>query len=75
MVEVKLRHMDDEPLFRVIRGTPTAHELAALVGALFTRTLPAPSAPQVVSRWARSGRPNVAGRPGPGAWRSSALPR
>jgi len=24
--------------------------------------------------WARSARPRVAGRPGPGAWRASALP-
>jgi hypothetical protein len=66
--------MDDEALFRVIRGTPTAEELAALLGALFTRRVSAPSAPPIASRWSRSGRPHVSGRPGPGAWRSSALP-
>src|SRR4051812_13715751 len=27
----------DEPVLRVVRGTPTAEELAALVGVLFTR--------------------------------------
>lgn len=68
--------MDGEPLFRVLRGDPTAEELAALVGALLAgrRTaIPGPAAP--ASRWARSARPTVALRPGPGAWRASALPR
>ncbi|HWG98826.1 MAG TPA: acyl-CoA carboxylase subunit epsilon [Pilimelia sp.] len=69
------------PLVRVVRGSPTAEELAALVGVLVTRTGepadtaaggPAPSA------WVASGRPEptgVPGAPGPGAWRRSALPR
>ncbi|WP_344616587.1 acyl-CoA carboxylase subunit epsilon [Dactylosporangium salmoneum] len=52
--------MSEEPLFRVVRGTPTAEEVAAIVGALFSLapTPPAPVAPR--SRWARSARP---GRP------------
>ncbi|MDG4767863.1 acyl-CoA carboxylase subunit epsilon [Solwaraspora sp. WMMD406] len=66
--------------WRIVRGTPNAEELAALVAVLLTRTRPVPdSSPslQAPSRWARSARP-VAGRlprPGPQAWRGSALPR
>ncbi|MFI7607120.1 acyl-CoA carboxylase subunit epsilon [Micromonospora sp. NPDC049366] len=65
----------EEPLFRVVRGVPTAEELAALVGAIVVRSRPAGApAPAPVSTWARSGRP--AGRaPGRGTWRTSGLPR
>ena len=31
----------EEPLFRVVRGVPTAEELAALVGAIIVRSRPA----------------------------------
>ncbi|MER7169360.1 acyl-CoA carboxylase subunit epsilon [Micromonospora sp. NPDC000207] len=67
----------EEPLFRVVRGTPTAEELAALTGVLTSRSLstttPSPPAP---STWARSARPAAtAPTPGPNAWRSSGLPR
>jgi hypothetical protein len=44
-------------MFRVIHGTPTAEELAALVGAVLSRTRPTTPAPPAVSRWARSARP------------------
>ncbi|SCG65984.1 Acyl-CoA carboxylase epsilon subunit [Micromonospora coxensis] len=67
----------EEPLFRVVRGVPTAEELAALVGAIVARSRPvAAPAPAAVSTWARSARP-AAATPGvgPGAWRSSGLPR
>ncbi len=69
--------MQDEPYFRVVRGTPTAEELAALVGVLFQRSrVPAAApAPPVRSRWRDSGLPVTAPRPGTGAWRASALPR
>jgi len=70
---VTLGHVDDQPMIRIIRGAPTAEELAALVGVLLSRRVPAPVA-AAPSRWARSARPGVAGRPGPGAWRASALP-
>ncbi|GAA4567197.1 hypothetical protein GCM10023176_18830 [Micromonospora coerulea] len=66
-----------EPLFRIVRGVPTAEELAALVGAIVVRTRPtAAPAPVAASGWARSGRPTGA-RPvaGSGAWRASGLPR
>ncbi|MEU7870220.1 acyl-CoA carboxylase subunit epsilon [Dactylosporangium sp. NPDC049140] len=49
--------MAEEPLFRVVRGAPTAEEVAAIVGALFSLA-PAPAAPaRPRSRWALSARP------------------
>ncbi|WP_433056443.1 acyl-CoA carboxylase subunit epsilon [Dactylosporangium sp. CS-033363] len=52
--------MTEEPLFRVVRGTPTPEEVAAIVGALFSLA-PAPGAPaRPQSRWARSARPGRA---------------
>ncbi|MFG1868973.1 acyl-CoA carboxylase epsilon subunit [Micromonospora arborensis] len=61
----------EEPLFRVVRGVPTAEELAALVGAIIVRSRPASApAPAAPSTWARSGRP--ATRDG---WRTAGLPR
>jgi len=66
--------VDDQPVIRITRGTPTAEELAALVGVLLSRPVAVPAPVAAPSRWARSARPRVAGRPGPGAWRASALP-
>ncbi|WP_234587403.1 acyl-CoA carboxylase subunit epsilon [Micromonospora sp. MH99] len=61
----------EEPLFRVVRGVPTAEELAALVGAVIARSRPAATpAPAATSAWARSGRPAR-----PDTWRASGLPR
>ncbi|MEU4550956.1 acyl-CoA carboxylase epsilon subunit [Micromonospora violae] len=61
----------EEPLFRVVRGVPTAEELAALVGAIITRSRPAAApAPTTTSAWARSGRPAPAR-----GWRAAGLPR
>jgi hypothetical protein len=67
----------DPPRLRVLRGAPTPEEIAALVGALLTRRVPAVAGvePEPVSRWARSTRPTVPLRAGRGAWRASALPR
>ncbi|MFB9235199.1 acyl-CoA carboxylase subunit epsilon [Plantactinospora siamensis] len=70
----------DEPLLRVVRGTPTAAELAALVGVLVTRSRPAPAPrPATRSAWARSGLPGATagmpGRPAADGWRFSARPR
>ncbi|MFC4999132.1 acyl-CoA carboxylase subunit epsilon [Dactylosporangium cerinum] len=49
----------EEPLFKVVRGTPTAEEVAAIVGALFSRPAVAEAAPAPapVSRWRQSARP------------------
>ncbi len=67
--------MHPDPLFRVVRGAPTAEELAALVGAVLSLA-PAPvAAPGVPSRWRAAALPAGRGlHPGPGAWRGSALP-
>ncbi|MGN9774317.1 acyl-CoA carboxylase subunit epsilon [Micromonospora sp. H33] len=67
----------EEPLFRVVRGVPTAEELAALVGAIVVRSRRAAApAPTPVSAWACSARPaGAAPTAGPGAWRASGLPR
>jgi hypothetical protein len=70
-----LWRMSEQPLIKVVRGTPSAEELAALVGVLLTRSSGVPAeAEPVPSRWARSARPATGYRPGPGAWRGSALP-
>jgi hypothetical protein len=65
--------MDTEPLVKVLRGTPAAEELAALVAVLTGRSArtdtSAPPAP--ASTWTRSGRPTAS----PGSWRASGLPR
>ncbi|MFI5958394.1 acyl-CoA carboxylase subunit epsilon [Cryptosporangium sp. NPDC051539] len=66
-----------EPVLRILRGTPTAEELAALVGVLAARSAAAvPSGPRARELWrrqeARIGAPLAAG---PGAWRASGLPR
>jgi hypothetical protein len=75
--------MDEEPLVSVVRGTPSAEELAALVAVLTSRSsrLSGPSALGTspnsslgASAWVRSGRPGAAGRAGGGTWRSSAQP-
>ncbi|WFE26747.1 acyl-CoA carboxylase subunit epsilon [Solwaraspora sp. WMMD791] len=70
--------------WRITRGSPTAEELAALVGAVLSRTRPVSDSDAhdgardpAVSRWARSVRPDRGPlpRPGPDAWRTSASPR
>jgi len=61
---------------RILRGAPTAEELAALVSVLLSRDPATPSGEEPVSRWARSARARPSGTVrGPGAWRASALPR
>lgn len=69
--------MTDEPLFSVVRGNPTAEELAALVVVLHTRSrgnAPAPGPqPSGWSAYRRTVRTPV--MPGPDAWRMSARPQ
>lgn len=69
------------PFLSVVRGHPTDAELAALVAVITARSsaaaarAPAP-APPPRSRWSDKSRLMRAGiRPGPDAWRRSALPR
>jgi hypothetical protein len=63
------------PYLRVVRGAPTPEELAALVAVLAARSAPAAVASPVRSAWADPARRlDLTHRPGPGAWRRSALP-
>jgi acyl-CoA carboxylase epsilon subunit len=62
------------PFLRVVRGEPTPEELAALLAVLAARPAPA-AAPPLRSAWSDPGRRlGLTARPGPGAWRRSALP-
>jgi Acyl-CoA carboxylase epsilon subunit len=67
---------DAGPYLRIVRGEPTGAEVAALVAVLAARAAAASRAePPPRSAWAdpaRSLRGPV--RPGPDAWRRSALP-
>jgi hypothetical protein len=71
---------ESRPLLAVVRGEPTAAELAALtvvVGALVRGARQHPATERTArARWAAKDqmvRPQL--RPGPGAWRASAAPR
>ncbi|SFB34141.1 Acyl-CoA carboxylase epsilon subunit [Amycolatopsis marina] len=65
------------PLLRVVRGNPDDAELAAVtavVAAAASGEASAPDAPRR-SRWSDpAARLRTPLRPGPGAWRASALP-
>ena len=61
---------------RIERGTPTAQELAALVGVLYASRGATPTPPPATPRrWVLSARPNIRLRAGAGAWRAIAQPR
>ncbi|WP_067491511.1 acyl-CoA carboxylase subunit epsilon [Actinomadura hibisca] len=77
---------EDKPFLRIVRGDPSAEEIAALVAVLTARAQAAAAArdggeERPVSRWADRSR-GLRGtaaegvRPrGAGAWRASAFPR
>jgi hypothetical protein len=67
---------DPPPFLRVVRGEPTAEELAALVAVLAARAAAAAAGrPRPRSAWADpAARLRVPPAPGPAAWRRSALP-
>lgn len=62
---------DEQPLLRVVRGEPTAEELAALVAVVTARASTRPETSSV-SAWTDRAR-LVRGSPAPGAgsWRAS----
>jgi hypothetical protein len=65
--------VSDAPLLRVVRGEPSAEELAALVAVVASRTPAAGDTAPPPSLWGRPLlRPALA--PAPGAWRASGLP-
>lgn len=70
-----------QPVLRVVKGDPTPEEFAALVAVVSAKLgaaeRPSPqgprhAAPRWAAYWRRTRQPL---RPGPGAWRASALPR
>jgi hypothetical protein len=64
------------PLLAVTRGVPTPDELAALMVVLAGRATDPSSGAARQSSWsAKSRMLRAPVRPGPGAWRASALPR
>lgn len=66
-----------ERVLRVVRGTPTLEELAAVVAVLSARAAPPAPAPHPAppQLWtARGPLLRRAVHPGPGAWRASGLP-
>jgi hypothetical protein len=61
---------------RIERGTPTAEELAALVGVLVVARSRGGATPKrPAGSWAVSYRPTIKLRAGADAWRRSARPR
>ncbi|MBC6458663.1 acyl-CoA carboxylase subunit epsilon [Actinomadura sp. HBU206391] len=73
--------MADQPFLQIVRGEPTAEEIAALVAVLSARAeMAARAAAGPATRrgswWAdRSRLVQRPPAPGPGAWRASAFPR
>ncbi|BCJ37497.1 hypothetical protein Athai_50000 [Actinocatenispora thailandica] len=66
----------EEPILRVVRGEPTAEELAALVTALAAVPAGAPAAtPAPRSLWRDPAARLGVARRGPLAWAASARPR
>jgi hypothetical protein len=63
--------------FRVVRGSPTDEELAALTVVLAAAApVPEPAPPATRDRWSDpTARFRVPLHPGPGAWRASTWPR
>lgn len=64
------------PALRIVRGNPTAEEVAALVAVLTARAARTTAAPPrpVAPGWRdRATTQRQPLRPGPGAWRASAL--
>lgn len=65
----------ETPYLRVVRGQPTAEELAALVAVLAARSAAPAPARKLRSAWADPARRlGLTHRAGPGAWRRSTLP-
>jgi len=63
-------------LLRVVKGDPSAEELAALVAVVASLGGPAAAPARRTPEWNHNRRmQRVVLRAGPGAWRSSGLPR
>ena len=65
-----------EPVLRVVKGEPSAEELAALVAVVASLGGPVTEPPRRTPEWNANRRmQRVILRAGPGAWRTSSLPR
>jgi hypothetical protein len=62
-----------EPLLSVVKGQPTAEELAALAAVILSLGGDEPAGPDKpsVRHWVRRQQLRLAPTPGPGAWRRS----
>lgn len=62
-----------EPLFSVVKGEPTAEELAAIAAVVVSLNAPQEAAPPKpnVRHWVRRQQLRLDPSPGPGAWRRS----
>ncbi|UTT70808.1 acyl-CoA carboxylase subunit epsilon [Arthrobacter sp. DNA4] len=62
-----------EPLLSVVKGQPSAEELAALAAVVLSLSgeSPAPARTASVRHWVRRQQLRLAPTPGPGAWRRS----
>ncbi|WP_092778043.1 acyl-CoA carboxylase epsilon subunit [Actinokineospora terrae] len=70
--------MSPEPVLRVVRGNPDAAELAALTVVVAAAASAPAETPAPLSTSAWADKSSLVRRPlphGPGAWRSSGLPR
>jgi len=71
--EPKSAEAPDAPLFSVVKGEPTAEELAAIAAVVVSLSAPqeaVPSKPSV-RHWVRRQQLRLDPSPGPGAWRRS----
>jgi hypothetical protein len=62
-----------ETLLAVVKGQPTAEELAALTAVVLSLggSAPAPASTPTVRHWVRRQQLRLAPTPGPGAWKRS----
>ena len=62
-----------EPLFAVVKGDPTAEELAALTAVVLSLDSGEPAEPQKpgARHWIRRQQLQLAPKPGPGSWKRS----
>jgi hypothetical protein len=64
------------PRLSIVNPDATEEEVAAIVAVFAALQAPSETKPKARSLWAaRQRRTRAALRPGPGAWRASALPR
>ncbi len=62
-----------EPVLSVVKGQPSAEELAALTAVVLSLggSAPAPASTPTVRHWVRRQQLRLAPTPGPGAWKRS----